>query len=102
MLRKQLYLSRDQDRKLKRLASRRGVTEAEIVRQAIDRLPEGEDALITDLRAAGLLVAKPPLPEHMQGKDPDALEAELWKQLGDLDGATLGEAVLREREESRY
>jgi hypothetical protein len=37
MIRKQLYIDQRHEQKLKRLASERGVTEAEIVRDAIDR-----------------------------------------------------------------
>lgn len=38
MIRKQVYLEPRQDRMLKRRASQRGVTEAEIMREALDRL----------------------------------------------------------------
>jgi hypothetical protein len=37
MVRKQFYISRRQEQQLKRLAQERGVSEAELVRQAIDR-----------------------------------------------------------------
>ena len=37
MVRKQIYLEKGQDRLLKRLAEARGVSEAEVVRQAIER-----------------------------------------------------------------
>lgn len=37
MMRKQIYISRRQQALLKRLAKERGLSEAEIVRQAIDR-----------------------------------------------------------------
>ena len=40
MIRKQLYFEPRQDRALKRLARQNGKTEAEIVRQALDRLVE--------------------------------------------------------------
>ncbi len=42
MIRKQLYLEKGQDEKLKRLARIRGVTEAEVVREAIEALPDDE------------------------------------------------------------
>jgi predicted DNA-binding protein len=38
MVRKQVYLERRQDRALKRLARKAGKTEAEIIREALDRL----------------------------------------------------------------
>ena len=37
MVRKQVYLERRQDKDLKRLAKQTGKTEAEIIRQALDR-----------------------------------------------------------------
>lgn len=42
MVRKQVYIERAQDEKLKRLARRRGVTEAQIIRKAIDELDDNE------------------------------------------------------------
>ncbi len=41
MVRKQIYISRQQDARLKRLAKRRGVSEAEIIRQALDQRLSG-------------------------------------------------------------
>jgi hypothetical protein len=40
MVRKQIYLHRQQNQLLKRLAKQRGVSEAEIVRQALEREEE--------------------------------------------------------------
>ncbi len=37
MVRKQIYIQKHQQRRLKRLAQVRGVSEAELIRQAIDR-----------------------------------------------------------------
>ena len=101
MIRKQVYLAPEQDRKLKRLAACRSIPEAEVVREAIDRLPENEDPLIADLRAAGLLAPKRPLPPELQGKDLDALRKELEAELNGLPGVTLSDAILEERERER-
>jgi|WetSurMetagenome_2_1015567.scaffolds.fasta_scaffold1545158_1 hypothetical protein len=49
MFRKQIYISRRQQVQLKRLATARGVSEAEVVRQAIER----EVSLSTSQPAAG-------------------------------------------------
>jgi len=38
MIRKQVYLRRDQDRVLKKLAKKSGRTEAEMIREAVDEL----------------------------------------------------------------
>ena len=40
MVRKQVYIEPEQDEKLKHLAKRLGVTEAELIRGAIERIPE--------------------------------------------------------------
>jgi hypothetical protein len=56
MIRKQLYLEPAQDAKLKRLAASRGCTEAEVVREAIEGLPDPEPAFIQRLRERGLLI----------------------------------------------
>jgi predicted DNA-binding protein len=44
MVRKQIYLTPEQDEKLKRLARKRGVTEADVVRGAIDKVEAEEEA----------------------------------------------------------
>ena len=45
MVRKQVYLRGDQDQRLKACAARAGATEAELVREAVDRfLHEQDDA----------------------------------------------------------
>src|SRR5437867_3921464 len=97
MVRKQLYLDPAQDRKLKRLASCRDVTEADVVRDAIDQLPEDEDPWIVQLRAAGLLVPKPPLAPAQRRKLRARIK-ELEERLGGLPGVTLSDAILEERE----
>ena len=45
MVRKQVYIKPEQDRKLKRLARKLGVTEAEVLRRCVDEMPETKDAL---------------------------------------------------------
>ncbi|MGH2578468.1 MAG: CopG family transcriptional regulator [Actinomycetota bacterium] len=77
MIRKQVYLERDQDRKLKALAARRRCTEAEIIRQALDRLPDPEtDDPVAILEAAGLLVPKlEPGPDDVSDE-----ELEVWHE----------------------
>jgi hypothetical protein len=52
MVRKQIYLPRKQDQILKRLARQRGISEAEVIRQALER---DEKAVIAPVRngAAG-------------------------------------------------
>src|SRR5688572_22136091 len=103
MVRKQVYLERDQDRKLKALAARRKCTEAEIIREALDRLPDPEsDDIVARLEAAGLLVPKPEpgLPtEDEEGKSSEELWAE-WDTLLANRNQPLGlvEALRKDRD----
>lgn len=59
MIRRQVYLDPTHQRKLARLAARWGCNESEVLRAAIDRLPESEDPIDRCLAAAGLLVPAP-------------------------------------------
>jgi hypothetical protein len=84
MVRKQVYLGRDQDRKLKALAARRGCTESEVIREAVDRLPDPEGSVVEQLAAAGLLVPKPDDPDLPRGAEARALEEEFEAWLDSL------------------
>lgn len=99
MVRKQVYLERAQDQKLKRLASQRGCTEAELVREAIDQLPDPEGDWIQRLVAAGVLMPRPPMTAHTR----EMLE-NLEHDLDDLrqslpSNLTLSDAIIAERQE---
>ena len=103
MVRKQFYLRQAQDRKLKALAELRGCTEAELIRDAVDRLPDPGGRVREQLRAAGLLATLPPDENAVFGDELVQLEAELeawYETLTEPIG--LGQAVLDEREESDY
>lgn len=103
MVRKQLYLEADQDLKLKRVASARHCTEAEVVREAIDRLPEPEDELIADLRRLGMLAPPPELPPELKGVSREELEARWFDVFAKKDKPfDLSQAVLDERASSPY
>ena len=77
MIRKQVYLGRQRDRKLKALAAQRGCTEAEIIRDALDRLPDPTGSVEKQLAAAGLLAPKEDLSDAPRGAAARALEAEV-------------------------
>ncbi|MCX7740592.1 MAG: ribbon-helix-helix domain-containing protein, partial [Meiothermus sp.] len=49
MIRKQIYLAPEQEAKLKRLARATGRSEAEIIREALDALPESPDPVLDAL-----------------------------------------------------
>ncbi len=98
MVRKQLYLTREHDRKLKVLAARRGCTEAEIIREALDRLPDPDRSIQEQLAAAGLLAQKGDDPDAPRGAAAKVLEAEVDAWLETRSGGLgLSDAVLEDR-----
>ena len=98
MIRKQVYLEREQDRKLKALAARRGCTEAEIIREALDRLPDPDRSAEEQLAATGLLVPKRDDPAAPRGPAARTLEAEVEAWLAARPTSLgLSEAILEDR-----
>ncbi len=77
MVRKQVYLGRAQDRKLKRLAAKRGCTESELIREAVERLPDPDGDVIAELEAAGLISPPPVFDDLPTGEEAERLMAEL-------------------------
>ena len=99
MVRKQVYLAPEQDRKVKALAAVRRCTEAAVIRDALDRLPDPAGSAIDRLAAAGLLAAKPPLEDELTDDELRLLEAEHEAWLESLsEPLNLAEAVLDDRE----
>jgi hypothetical protein len=98
MIRKQVYLGRDQNRKLKAMAARRGCTEAEVIRDALDRLADPEDDLLAQLEADGLLAPRPDDPTLPKGEAAAAFleDYERWLESHSRD-VGLAEAVLEDR-----
>ena len=93
MVRKQVYLEALQDARLKRLARATGKTEAELIRDALDRyLPEADDPVAAGLREVGLLV-------ELLRPDPAGVAAAEAAYREALGGQRLGlvEAFLEER-----
>src|SRR5688572_21035229 len=102
MIRKQIYLEAELDRKVKRLARRRYCTESEVIRQALVQVPDPDGDHIEKLRAAGLLLED----KGVEPMDPAELEA-LEKRLDEWSRAYgkpigLSKAVLDERDESPW
>jgi predicted transcriptional regulator len=93
MIRKQIYLAPEQEAKLKRLARITGRSEAEIIREALDALPEADDPVLAALYSKGLLEspAAPVSPAQAQATYQRYLDQIGERQLG------LAEAVLEER-----
>jgi antitoxin ParD1/3/4 len=98
MVRKQLYLSIEQDRRVRRLAAQRGCTEAAVIRTAIDQLSDDDRSIEGHLAAAGLLVSA-------TGDDdlPTGAAAERFEEAGmawiekQREPLGLAEAVLEDR-----
>lgn len=103
MIRKQFYIEAAQDAKLKRLAAIEHCTEAEVVRRAIDELPDcrPKNEVVRRLREAGLLIEPT--------EEPRMTDEELTRRLKELDEwcllhgpVGLAAAVIAEREESPW
>lgn len=85
MVRKQIYLPRRQNLMLKRLAKERGVSEAEVIRQALEREAQGGVPFIRDSKKAleEILAIADGLsarPELMQGKPVRWKRADLYEE----------------------
>lgn len=98
MVRKQLYLTPEQDAKLKSLARMSGKTEAEVIRAALDTFA-GADPLMVALREKGLL-AEPPR-TRMAPARAQRLYAEYRAWALEQPEFGLSDGVLAEREEGR-
>ena len=70
MIRKQLYITLEQDRALKHYARQKGMSEAEIVREALDRhLRRNDKKVVLDSRSKAveeLIKGNEELANHMQ------------------------------------
>ncbi len=99
MIRKQVYLGEDHDRKVKAIARRRGCSEAEVIREAIERMPEPAKALGELLDEAGIRCL-PPDPTLPTGQTLAVLDQEIeaWARTLRPD-QSLTEAILQNREE---
>jgi hypothetical protein len=98
MIRKQVYLGESQQRKVRLLAGRRGCTEAEVIRMAIDRLPNPDGSIEERLAEAGVLVPSPDDSDVPTGAAADKLEQDVIAWLETLEEPLgLSEAVLEDR-----
>jgi hypothetical protein len=99
MIRKQVYIEANQQQKIRRLAELRHCTEAEIVREAIDLLPEHDDPVVRRLAQAGLLA--PPIEDDdlMTDEEAEQLERELdaWAE-AQTEPIGLSQAVSDDRD----
>ena len=76
MIRKQLYLASEHERKVRRLAARWGCTEAQVIRTALDQLPDPDASIEGRLMEAGLLVRSPTFDDLPTGIALEMLERE--------------------------
>ncbi len=99
MIRKQVYVTAEDDAKLKRLARQKHCTEAAIVREGIQLVPEEGGSVREKLRGLGLLVEPPPGP-LLDPAETAALQARLEAKLRARETPLrLTDAVLQERDE---
>ena len=77
MIRKQIYIERSQDEKLKRLAATQRVTEAELIRRAIENYDGGEQSIRMIREVATEQYAASTAKERWRGLDKQAWLDEL-------------------------
>lgn len=94
MVRKQIYIAPEQEAKLKRLAKAAGRSEADIIRKALDALPEAADSVLDALMAQGLIVSQPVTVSRLESQ---RLHQEYLKRIGKRR-LGLSQAVLEERD----
>ena len=97
MIRKQIYVTSEEDAKLKRLTADRGCSEAQLVREGIRLLEETEDHGVSLLREAGLLlISGEPWVSDTELAEIEREWGEAARRAGDID---LSGAVIADREE---
>jgi len=94
MIRKQFYIAPEQEAKLKRLARAAGRTEADIIREALDALPETADPVLAALLSQGMI--EPPTATLSQAQA-EATYQKYLKQIGHRE-LGLSQTVLEERQ----
>ena len=93
MVRKQIYIAPEHEAKLKRLAQGSGRSEAEIIREALEAIPEETDPVLNALFAQGLIV---PQPITVTRATSEELHRAYLEQIGDRQ-LGLTQTVLDER-----
>lgn len=102
MIRKQVYLAPEHDRKLKRMARHRGSTEAEVLRTAVEQLLDPDDDVLAALDRAGLLAPTPRWEDATQNVRREELER-AGRQVTEAKGKLgLSDAILEERAAQRW
>ena len=88
MIRKQIYIQKSQEERLKKIAETRGVSEAEIIRRALDvelkrvgfRLAYDDEAMKRLLQAMLDMDKKPPVPQRKRDWTREELYEERMKR----------------------
>lgn len=98
MIRKQLYITPSQERRLRDLSARWQCTEAEIVRTALDRLLDSAETAADRLARAGLLAQPLDTAEVPSAGEIEAIERqyEAWARTR-TEPIGLSQAVLDDR-----
>jgi antitoxin ParD1/3/4 len=93
MIRKQIYIAPEHEAKLKRLAQCAGRSEADLIRSAIEAIPENIDPIRQTLMAQGLIMPKE---KTVTRADAEKAYQAYLKQIGDRH-LGLTQAVLENR-----
>jgi antitoxin ParD1/3/4 len=99
MVRKQLYLTPEQNAKLKQVAKASGQTEAEVIRAALAAFVERVDPALDVLQNEGLLAK--PLQPQLSPQEAQQRYAEYLSWASQQAPVGLADAVLDERREGR-
>lgn len=97
MVRKQLYIEPEQEQKLRRLAAKWGCTEAQVVRKALDHLPDPQGSVLDQLEAGGLRITRPSGP-FLTGEELQTMQEDLDRIFKNRPSLHITEAVLEDRE----
>ncbi len=93
MIRKQIYIAPEHEAKLKRLAQSAGRSEAEIIREALEAIPEEIDPIYNLLMKKGLIVKQE---ITVTREESERIHQEYLAMIGNKQ-FSLSQAVLEER-----
>ncbi len=98
MIRKQLYIDAKQQEKLRRIAKQKGCTEAAVLRDAIDRIPENLDPIDQALDDAGIRLRPQTGEREVSQEELEEMEKRYYDWVNALpESLGLSEIVIEDR-----
>lgn len=94
MIRKQIYITPAQEAKIKRLAQQAARSEAEIIREAIEAIPEENDPILSLLMEKGLVIKQE---NAFTKEESNRLHEQYLAMIGNRQ-FSLSRAILEERD----